>query len=171
MSAQPQPFLIPHGHGGFSRRRDGLVSTAVAPSTLRRRIEDVIATVQRANEFDRAGPMLDVRIGYYGRFETVRGLVDTGAISCFVGRALALRLGLPDAGPAYVVGAMGEVDSRAYRAEFGVPATGYVFAGEMFAVDDGSGKGYSVILGSTFLRHYRLTYDGRDRSVTFEGAS
>ena len=125
------------------------------------------------------GPTALVQIGYDPRswLDTNRrpdlpaprltALLDTGAIASCIDDALAIDLGLPVVERQNVSGVHGIGSVARYRAQMHLPDLDSTFVGVFFGayLKDG-GQPYSAIIGRDFLRHFRLTYDGRTGAVT-----
>lgn len=128
----------------------------------------------------RVGPTLTAQVGYDPSFLPSTGnrpeisiwpyeaLVDTGSVVTCVDVRLADALNLPVAGQsddvASVLGAGQVVD---YYATIHLPELDATFTGRVVGAHlEAGGQRHSVIIGRDFLRHFRLTYDGRTGEVS-----
>ena len=128
------------------------------------------------------GPTLWVDIGYLpsegdvdggavrppeSRAEQIPALIDTGATTSCIDRALADELELPIADRQTLAGVAGEYEANMYLAHIFSPAINYVqyglFAGVGLA--DG-GQQHRVLIGRTFLQSFVMIYDGMTGSVS-----
>ena len=125
------------------------------------------------------GPILMVRVGFSPDFpigiptqpDGIRdlrpALVDTGAGTTCIDARLAMDLNLPVINQRTVSGVHGEGVVNMHSARIYVPEFAVAFSGAFVGayLEDG-GQPYSAIIGRDFLRHFRLTYDGRTGAVT-----
>lgn len=125
------------------------------------------------------GPMLYVEIGYDENFQSddnirpdlpltqFEALVDTGAVSTCVDEELAARLRLPKVSEEEIVAALGSGITNVYAAQIYVHGLRHTFTGRIPGLQlAAGGQHYSAIIGRDFLRHFRLTYDGRTGEVS-----
>lgn len=124
----------------------------------------------------RLGPTILVDIGLRSRApigqppdlpaKRVRALIDTGAGSDCIDEKLAQALRLPVSGEAEISGIGGRHNALIYTARLYVPDLDRLvfqsFAG--VKLEDGD-QWHRVILGRTFLRPYRLNYEGETGRV------
>jgi hypothetical protein len=119
----------------------------------------------------RLGPTLLVDIGLRSRSAAgqrpdlpekgVRALIDTGAGGDCIDDALAKKLGLPISDEGEISGVGGRHHAFVYTARLFIPSLDRLvfqpFTGVKLAE---GGQWHQVILGRSFLRAYRLSYDG-----------
>ncbi len=128
------------------------------------------------------GPTLWVDIGYHpseddvqegqvlppeARAKEVAALIDTGATTSCIDRALAEELKLPIADRKTLAGVAGEYEANMYLAHIYSPAINWVEYG-LFAgvgLEDG-GQIHKVLIGRTFLRSFVMIYDGMTGRVS-----
>lgn len=125
------------------------------------------------------GPTLKVDIGLKSRSAAghkpdlarkgVKALIDTGAGGDCIDEELARSLGLPITDEGEISGEGGRHHAYIYTARLYIPQLDRLlfqpFTGVKLQQGD---QWHGVILGRSFLRQYRLTYDGRDGSVRIE---
>ena len=128
----------------------------------------------------RIGPTLNAEVGYDHSFrpdsglrpeipiELYEALVDTGAAVTCIDVGLAGALNLPivsQAGRASGVFGIGETVT--YSVTIHLPELNATFSGHVLGarLEEG-GQRHRVIIGRDFLRHFRLSYDGRTGAVT-----
>lgn len=125
------------------------------------------------------GATLYVEIGYDANFRPgddtrpdlslaqFEALIDTGAAATCVDEELATWLRLPELGQEEVAAALGSGKTTIYAAQIYAHELEYTFTGRVPGVRlVAGGQPHSVIIGRDFLRHFRLTYDGRTGAVT-----
>ncbi len=97
----------------------------------------------------------------------VQALVDTGATTSCIDNLLAIELGLPVVDRMPISGVGGQHLANMYLAQIHVPALNRTLYGAFAGVNlrDG-GQPHSALMGRTFLRHYRMVYDGPTGRVT-----
>jgi hypothetical protein len=97
----------------------------------------------------------------------IQALVDTGATTSCIDNLLAVELGLPVVDRMPIAGVGGPHLANMYLAQIHVPALDRTLYGTFAGVNlrDG-GQPHSALMGRTFLRHYRMVYDGPTGSVT-----
>ena len=126
----------------------------------------------------RRGPTLSVSIGLDSEIaigtpfhreaapELWPALVDTGSATSCVDSQLAIMLRLPVVSQRTVSGVHGEGVVNEHLAQIFVPDLGVVFSGLFVGAHlNAGGQPHSAIIGRDFLRHFRLTYDGRTGAV------
>lgn len=117
------------------------------------------------------GPTLLVDIGLKSRSapgdrpdlagKRIKALVDTGAGGDCIDEALAQELGLPITEEGEISGVGGRHRAYIYTARLYVPALDRLLFQQFTGVKLTEGRQFQrVLLGRTFLRHYRLAYDG-----------
>lgn len=129
------------------------------------------------------GPTLSVNIGFDPNWKPatppagnttpvagitdVKALVDTGATECCIDNLLAASLKLPIVDRRRIAGISGEHIANVYLAQVHVPALDYTMYGAFAGVDlAAGGQAHSALMGRTFLRAFRMTYDGPSGGVT-----
>jgi hypothetical protein len=119
------------------------------------------------------GPTLVVDIGFDPTYvptggsppdlamKGVHALVDTGAsISC-IDSELAMNLGLPIVDQGQIAGAGGAKLVNMHLGQICIPLLGRTIFGRFAAVDlAAGGQAHSALIGRSFLRHFKMTYDG-----------
>ena len=127
------------------------------------------------------GPTLLVDIGIKSRApageppdlpkKRIKALIDTGAGGDCIDDDLARAIGLPITDEGEISGVGGRSPAYIYTARIYVPALDRLlfqpFTGVKLQQGD---QWHGVILGRTFLRQYRLAYNGPDGTVTVETA-
>jgi hypothetical protein len=142
--------------------------------------EDVRGEAHGSDLLVSFGPTILVDIGFdpsYSPSETVtaplagltaiEALVDTGATTSCIDNLLAVELGLPVVDRMPIAGVGGQHLANMYLAQIHVPALNRTLYGTFAGVNlrDG-GQPHSALMGRTFLRHYRMVYDGPTGKVT-----
>ena len=125
------------------------------------------------------GPTLPVLIGLDTNFAAVTptrvdavqrlspALVDTGSDTTCIDSDLAYALNLPVANQEIVSGIHGRGIVNFHLARIYVPRLEVEFSGAFVGAHlEAGGQPYSAIIGRDFLRHFRLTYDGRTGEVS-----
>ena len=126
------------------------------------------------------GPTVGVNIGFDENFrpeadnppprpsETdVQALVDTGAIASCIDSVLASELSLPVVDRQRISGVGGEHEVNMHLAQIHVPTLNYTIYGEFAGVHlTAGGQPHRAILGRTFLRLFRMIYEGFTGTVT-----
>lgn len=127
------------------------------------------------------GPTLRVDIGLRSRsapgqppdlaHKGVKALIDTGAGGDCIDDDLARSIGLPITNEGEISGVGGRHMANTYTARLFVPALGLLLFQPFTGVklSDG-GQLHRIILGRTFLRPFKMTYNGSDGSVTIDPA-
>lgn len=124
------------------------------------------------------GPTLEVDIGFDAGFQqgvgitpdlamkSVEALVDTGATQSCIDSDLAATLKLPVVDQAKVAGVSGERTVNMHLAQIYVPSLKFTVFGQFAGVDLGAGgQSHVALIGRTFLRHFKLMYDGTTGEV------
>lgn len=124
----------------------------------------------------RRGPIVSVSVGFDEDYSPGRrpkvglrcdALVDTGAQECCIDSTLAEELGLPIMDQRVVAGSNGRHPSNIHMAQVHVPDLDFTIYGHFGAVNiKDSGMTCRVLIGRTFLRHFKLRYDGISGRVT-----
>ena len=128
-------------------------------------------------------PTLPVRIGFdpasaLGR-ETIslpaqlhHALVDTGAFASCIDSDLAAVLNLPIINRQPMAGVHGAANVNVHLAQIEVPSLGLTIRGRFAGVHlTAGGQPHRAIIGRTFLRGMRLSYDGSTGEVILEQVS
>jgi hypothetical protein len=127
----------------------------------------------------RFGPTIVVDIGMKSRsapgeppdlpMKNVKALVDTGAGGDCIDDDLARTLGLQISDEGVISGVGGRHRAFIYTARLYIPSANKLlfqrFTGAKLQQGD---QWQRVILGRSFLREYRMTYDGSDGSVSLD---
>lgn len=119
----------------------------------------------------RVGPTVHVDIGRKSRAhpgdkpdlpgKRIKALIDTGAGGDCIDERLAEELGLPATEKGVISGVGGRHAALIYTARLYVPALDQLLFQQFTGVKLAEGaQPHRVLLGRTFLRHYRMTYDG-----------
>lgn len=96
----------------------------------------------------------------------IKALIDTGAGGDCIDNELAVRLGLPITDEGEISGVGGRQHAFIYTARIYVPKLNRLLFQRFTGVRlSNGGQWHRVILGRTFLRQYRLTYDGPSGGV------
>ena len=130
------------------------------------------------------GLTLEVRVGFDPHYrpssnpvpslssDRIPALVDTGATESCIDSILADRLYLPFVGEQRFSGISGSSRRRMHLAQIFVPGLQWVIYGRFAAVDlISGGQPHAVLLGRTFLRGFRMIYEGRSGRVIIENES
>ncbi len=130
------------------------------------------------------GPTLLVRVGFDPGWDPNRvadanlptdprpALVDTGATTSSIDARLASTLALPLVGQQELGGISGSYTAPSHLAQVFVPILQVTIHGLFTAVNLASGgQPHEVLLGRTFLRNFRMIYEGRTGSVILENES
>jgi len=126
-----------------------------------------------------AGPTLIVDIGFDINFREdmsnghpnlamkgVHALVDTRATSSCIDSQLAMALGLPIVDQSRVAGIGGERTVNMHLAQIHVPQLEYTVYGQFAGVElAAGGQAHSALIGRTFLRAFKMVYDGTTGQV------
>ena len=132
----------------------------------------------------RFGPTLGVCVGFDATWRPNTGtvpnlpvdpiwaLVDTGATISCIDTSLVDSLGLPFVGMRDFSGMAGSSKRSMHLAQIRVPNLDFNLYGEFAAVDlIAGGQPHAVLLGRSFLRRFRMTYEGRTGNVIIENES
>ena len=97
----------------------------------------------------------------------IEALIDSGADESCIDSGLAAHLKLPIVDQQMVVGVSGNAKVNFHLAQVHVPALKFTSHGSFAGVPlVASGFRCRVLLGRTFLRHFKMVYDGRSGAVT-----
>jgi predicted aspartyl protease len=125
------------------------------------------------------GPTLFVDIGFDPNYDwknattpPVSGskglfaLVDTGASESCIDSQLAAQLNLPIVDKRPISGVHGQREVNVHLAQVYVPSLNFTINGAFAGVDLlVGGQAHSALIGRTFLRHFRLVYEGNTGNV------
>lgn len=130
------------------------------------------------------GPTLAVRVGFDPSYrpsskpvpslpnERIPALVDTGATESCIDSILADRLNLPFVGEQMFSGISGSSSRRMHLAQIFIPGLQWVIYGRFAAVDlISGGQPHAVLIGRSFLRSFKMIYEGRSGRVIVENES
>jgi predicted aspartyl protease len=125
------------------------------------------------------GPTILVDIGFDPNFKPgqaalpaagitgIRALVDTGATESCIDSALAAQLNLPVIDQKTYCGIGGKHLVKIHLAQISIPILSRYIWGYFVGVHlEAGGQWHKAIIGRTFLKHYKMTYDGRVGKVT-----
>jgi hypothetical protein len=97
----------------------------------------------------------------------VNALVDTGATECCIDSLLAAQLNLPLMNRRQIAGSSGSHTVNVYLGQVHVPSLGVTMNGAFCGLDlKAGGQSHSALIGRTFLRHFKMIYEGRTGAVT-----
>ena len=145
--------------------------------------DDVVGDAHGSDLIVNVGPTLLVDIGFDPNYvpsktasapsadpQSVQALVDTGATTSCIDNLLAVELGLPVVDRMPIAGVGGQHLANMYLAQIHVPDLNRTLYGTFAGVNlQSGGQSHSGLLGRTFLRHYRMIYDGPSGAVTISG--
>ncbi len=93
-------------------------------------------------------------------------LVDTGATESCIDSALAMQLNLPIVNRIPVSGVHGRKEVNVHVAQIHIPSLSTTIFGAFAAVDlAAGGQPHRALIGRTFLRKFKMTYDGPTGNV------
>jgi gag-polyprotein putative aspartyl protease len=133
--------------------------------------------VRGADLLVQSGPTLIVDIGFDAAYvlgtgspdlgmKGVHALVDTGATTSCIDSDLAMALALPIVDQAQIAGVSGARTVNMHLAHIYVPTLKFTVYGQFAAVDlAAGGQSHSALIGRTFLRNFKMTYDGTTGQV------
>jgi predicted aspartyl protease len=97
----------------------------------------------------------------------VHALVDTGATECCIDALLAVQLKLSLVNRRQISGVSGVHLANVYLAQVHVPMLGVTMNGAFSGVNlRVGGQMNSALIGRTFLRHFKMLYEGNTGTVT-----
>ena len=127
------------------------------------------------------GPTLLVDIGFDPQYQSsasrlplaglkgLQALIDTGATESCIDSRLASQLNLPIVDRLPASGVHGSEEVNIHLAQIYVPSLRQVMHGSFAGVHlVAGGQTHWALLGRTFLRGFRMIYDGRTGAVTIE---
>jgi predicted aspartyl protease len=127
------------------------------------------------------GPTLIVQIGFdpfyrSGAAVPIRpnlpvnvyeALVDTGALESCIDSGLAIQLNLPVINRQRIAGISGAREVNMHLAQIHIPLLAFTIYGAFAAVDLIAGdQAHHALIGRTFLRDFRMVYEGDTGTVT-----
>jgi predicted aspartyl protease len=132
-----------------------------------------------ADLLEQFGPTLYVDIGFDATYKPdgstgdpdlamklVQALVDTGASTSCIDSQLAMNLNLPIVDQAMIAGVSGSQTVNMHLAQIFIRTLGITIYGQFAAVDlAAGGQTHSALIGRSFLRHFKMTYDGTTGTV------
>ena len=128
------------------------------------------------------GPLLLIHVGFDETYDdneavgrptlqnkSARAILDTGgSIDCIdIQLAIDLKLPIVDRSPAQSLLALGQQEANVHAGHVYVPGVDFVYFAHFAGVDLRLAH-CDVLLGRPFLRHFKLTYDGRSAHVVIE---
>ena len=127
------------------------------------------------------GPTLMVDIGFDSAFKVeaggtpvpgltgIRALVDTGASESCIDSLLAAQLNLPVVDRRLISGIHGGQEVNMHLAQVHVPSLNFTIYGAFAGVHlETGGQVHKALIGRTFLRHYKMIYEGHTGTVIIE---
>jgi predicted aspartyl protease len=91
----------------------------------------------------------------------LHALVDTGATESCIDSLLAAQLNLPVINRRMTAGAHGAKEVNVHLAQVYIPSLKYTIYGAFSGVDlRAGGQAHSALIGRTFLRQFKMIYDG-----------
>ena len=127
------------------------------------------------------GPTLLVDIGFDAAFKPeslvtpiagikgIHALVDTGASESCIDSLLATQLNLPIVDRRMISGVHGGQEVNMHLAQVHVPALMWTIYGVFAGVHlQAGGQIHKALIGRTFLRNYKMVYEGLTGMVTLE---
>lgn len=125
------------------------------------------------------GPTINVDIGFDPNYRyspggpipipalrALRALIDTGATESCIDSTLAGMLNLPVVDKRVTSGAHGAKEVNMHLAQIHIPSLQFTVYGAFAAVDlHAGGQVHSALLGRTFLRSFKMIYEGFSSSV------
>jgi len=134
-----------------------------------------------SQQLEQWGPTLSVLVGFDPQFRAgsdtppklpstlIPALVDTGAAISCIDTNLVKSLNLPLVGTQKFSGMAGSSDRTMHLAQIRVPTLNANIYGDFAAVDLlAGGQPHALLLGRSFLSHFRITYDRRSGDVIIE---
>jgi hypothetical protein len=126
------------------------------------------------------GPTLFVDIGFDPQFDPadtakmpilalkqVAAVIDTGATISCIDKSIAAALHLPVVDKQNFSGIGGLYETEMHSAQIHVPSLNFVIHGQFAGVDLlGGGQQHLALIGRTFLRYMKMTYDGTTGKVS-----
>jgi predicted aspartyl protease len=100
---------------------------------------------------------------------SISALVDTGAGESCIDSVLASQLNLPIVDRRRIAGATGIQEVNMHLAQVHVPSLRFTIYGAFAGVHlQAGGQLHKALIGRTFLKHYKMMYDGSTGTVTLE---
>lgn len=101
----------------------------------------------------------------------IHALVDTGATESCIDSLLATQLNLPIVDRRMISGVHGGQQVNMHLAQVHVPSLNFTIYGVFAGVHlQAGGQMHRALIGRTFLRHYKMVYEGHTGLVTLESA-
>ena len=102
----------------------------------------------------------------------IHALVDTGATECCIDSLLAAQLNLPIVDRRMIAGVHGGQEVNMHLAQVHAPSVAFTFYGVFAGVHlQAGGQLHRALIGRTFLRHYKMVYEGLTGTVTLESGA
>jgi hypothetical protein len=102
----------------------------------------------------------------------IHALVDTGAWECCIDSLLATQINLPIVDRRMISGVHGGQEVNMHLAQVHVPSLNFTVYGVFAGVHlQAGGQIHRALIGRTFLRHYKMVYEGLTGLVTLESAT
>ena len=131
---------------------------------------------ENANLLSLHGPSILVQIGFDLNYRQgfrpqlpspgYQALIDTGAAECCIDTTVVRSLGLPVVDTTDIAGVHGSGQVHIHLAQIYVPSLNYTTPGRFAGVQlHASGQPYGALLGRSFLRNFKLEYNGRTGAV------
>ena len=96
--------------------------------------------------------------------------IDTGAGESCIDSLLAAQLNLPIVDRRMIAGAHGAKELNMHLAQIHIPALNFTIYGAFAGVDlRAGGQPLDALLGRTFLKHFKMIYEGTTGSVEIIG--
>jgi predicted aspartyl protease len=140
---------------------------------------DIPGGATGADNLVQRGPTLLVDIGFDPNYifgpsaplpvpgkTKLAALVDTGATECCIDSLLAAQLNLPIVDRRVTAGAHGAREVNVHLAQVFVPSLNFTIYGAFAGVDLlAGGQLHSALIGRTFLKYFRMVYEGPTGNV------
>lgn len=140
--------------------------------------DDIPGGAQAFDSLVNWGPTLSVNIGFDPNYNSAStnvpvpgktgllALVDTGATESCIDSLLAAQLNLPVVDRRMTAGAHGAKEVNLHLAQIHIPSLSRTIVGAFAGVDLlTGGQMHSALIGRTFLRHFKMIYDGPSGKV------
>jgi predicted aspartyl protease len=102
----------------------------------------------------------------------LHALVDTGATECCIDSLLGAQLNLPIIDKRVIAGAHGAKEVNVHLAQVFVPSLNFTIYGAFAGVDlRAGGQFHSALMGRTFLKHFKMIYEGSTGSVELSSST
>ena len=140
--------------------------------------DDIPGGATGADSLVNWGPTLLVDIGFDPNYNSastalpvpgktgLQALVDTGATESCIDSLLAAQLNLPVVDKKMTAGAHGAKEVNVHMAQVYIPSLNITIVGTFAGVDlRAGGQPHDALIGRTFLRQFKMIYDGRTGNV------